>query len=120
MRFLHLGIHSNVDLKIQAGTNISFDLSSSLQSQDRIPSPSSCSMVSDAKCPRRKRATNEHIDPFLDQVKSMDEKMINYLVKSKGNEENNKKDETELFCTSLITVLRDLDKKQLRLAKLKI
>ena len=38
----------------------------------------------------------------------------------KGKEENHEKDEAELFCTSLLPVLRDMDKKQLRLAKLKI
>ena len=93
-----------------------------MQSQDPIQSPSSCSSISDdVKCAKRKRATTkEENDPFLDQVKSMDENMINYLGKMKGKEENHEKDEAELFCTSLLPVLRDMDKKQLRLAKLKI
>ena len=88
MRFLHektsnLETHSNVELEIQAVSNNSFDLSSSLQSQDPIQSPSSCSSISDdVKCAKRKRATaKEENDPFLDQVKSMDENMINYLGK---------------------------------------
>ena len=125
MRFLHektsnLETHSNVDLEIQA--NNSFDLSSSLPSQSSVPSPSSSSSISDdAKCAKRKRTTtNDQNNPFLDQVKSMDEKMINYLGKTKDKEENDKKDEAELFCISLIAVLRDMDKRQLRLAKLKI
>ena len=46
--------------------------------------------------------------------------MIDYLAKTKDKEENNKKDEVELFCSSLIPVLRDMNKKQLRLAKLKV
>ena len=52
MRFLHektsnLETHSNVELEIQAVSNNSIDLSSSLQSQDPIQSPSSCSSISD-------------------------------------------------------------------------
>ena len=127
MRFLHektsnLETHSNVELEVQAASNNSFDLSSSWQSQDPIQSPSSCSSISDdVKCSKRKRATTkEENDPFLDQVKSMDENMISHLGKMKGKEENHEKDEAELFCTSLLPVLRDMDKKQLRLAKLKI
>ena len=127
MRFLHdktsnLETHSNVELDIHTIPNNAFDLSSSSQSQDPIHSPSSCSSISDeTKCIKRRRVTNnEQNDQFLDQLKIMDEKMIDYFGKLKEKADNHEKDEAELFCDGLITVLRDMDKKQLRLAKLKI
>lgn len=125
MRFLHektsnLETHSNVDLEIQAVSNNSLELSPSVPSQSSVPSSSSSSRISDAKCAKRKCTSTDQNDPFLDQVKSMDEKMINYLGKITNPEENHGKDEAELFCISLIPVLRDMDKKQLRLAKLKM
>ncbi|CAB4004535.1 Hypothetical predicted protein [Paramuricea clavata] len=50
---------------------------------------SSSSISDDAKCAKGKcTTTNDQNDPFLDQVTSMDEKMINYLGKMKDKEEN--------------------------------
>ena len=127
MRFLHektsnLDTHSNVELEIPALPNSSFDLSSSLQSQDSIQSPSSCSSISDeGKGAKRRRVTNnEQTDPFLDQVKIIDEKMIDFLGTLRDKAGINDKDEAELFCNSLIPVLRDMDKKKMQLAKLRI
>lgn len=123
MRFLHdktsnLETQSNVELEIQPISNSSFDLSSTLQSPQDVQSSSSCSTISDdIRCPKRKRAsTNEHIDPFLEQIKSMDDKMMKCMEKDVDSE----KDEATLFCNSLIPVLRDMEKRQLRMAKLKI
>ena len=125
MRFLHektcnLETHSNVQLEVQTVSDNPSG-SSPLQSQGPIQSPSSCSSTSeDVKCSKRKRSdTDEKNDIFLDHVKRMDEKMINYLDDMKGKE-NQEKDEAQLFCTSLIPVFRDMNKKQLRLAKLKV
>ncbi|XP_046856049.1 uncharacterized protein LOC124449143 [Xenia sp. Carnegie-2017] len=106
MRFLHektsnLETHSNVDLEIQTIPENILDISSSQSPGPSQPS-SSCSSVSDeAKYGKRKRPnSNDQLDPFLDHVKSMDQKMVNYL---EG-----------------LSVLRDMEKKQLRQAKLKI
>ena len=126
MRFLHektsnLETHSNVDLEIQTIPENILDISSSQSPGPSQPS-SSCSSVSDeAKYGKRKRPnSNDQLDPFLDHVKSMDQKMVNYLEGLSGKRENEDKDEAELFCMSLVPVLRDMEKKQLRQAKLKI
>lgn len=89
-----------------------------MQSAQDVQSPFICSTISDdVRCAKRKRAsTNEHIDPFLEQIKSIDDKMMKCMEKNVDNE----KDEATLFCNSLIPVLRDMEKRQLRLANLKI
>ena len=128
MRFLHektsnWDTHSNVELEVHEVSNNSFDLPSPVQSQCHTPPPSGCASFSnEAKAVKRRRTTNnEPSDPFLDQVKIIDEKMIDYLGKVRKDEAGKtEKDEAELFCNSLIPVLREMDKKQLRLAKLKI
>ena len=94
-----------------------------MQSQCHTPPPSGRASVSnEEKAVKSRRTTyNEPSDAFLDQVKIIDEKMIDYLGKVRKDEAGKtEKDEAELFCNSLIPVLREMDKKQLQLAKLKI
>ena len=55
-------------------------------------------------------------DPFLDQIKKIDERLLDRLQAEKEND----KDEATLFCMSLIPTLKDMDKKKLRLTKVKI
>ena len=55
-------------------------------------------------------------DPFLQNMQQMDERMMKMVDKDREVEE----DEATKFCMSLIPVLKDFDKKKLRLTKVKI
>lgn len=65
---------------------------------------------------KRKRPSSEKsaYDPFLQQIKQMDDQLIKIVNKESAD------DEATAFCMSLVPVLKDFDKKKLRLAKIKI
>ena len=65
---------------------------------------------------KRKRATTERSahDPFLQQIKQMDDQLMKIVNKESED------DEATAFCMSLVPVLKDFNKKKLRLAKIKI
>ena len=55
-------------------------------------------------------------DQFLQQMQQMDDRMMKIVEKNQKSED----DESTVFCMSLIPVLRDFNKKKLRLAKIRI
>ena len=55
-------------------------------------------------------------DQFLQHIQQMDERMIKIV----DGEREAEQDEATTFCMSLIPVLKDFDKKKLRLAKVKL
>ena len=66
------------------------------------------------RCKRKATPEQSGHDPFLQQIQQMDDRMMKIVDKETQG------DEATVFCMSLIPVLKDFNKKQLRLTKIKI
>ena len=130
MCFLHektsnLPTSSNVEIDIPEHSLIESVETEINTPQEEIPSAtnniplplSTCSTPVNGGPPlkrtRRKNSNEQKSDhdPFLDQMKNMDEKILNCIQLNKENEN----DEATLFCRSLIPALKDMDKKKIEI-----